>query len=608
MSGPRFRTTLGVGRGGGIGGRIAGSIFSLVFMAIGLAVTVLFAMALLKGVVAWTWDASECRVESAAVDDLLFSLPHEQAAVETTPYRLAVAYQWERDGRVFRGDHVGSPSQYSTRSAAEKALAKFPAGGTVRCYVDPDDPTQASLRRGRLWMLLLLGFPLIFVAFGVFGLVASWRGGRSDGAAAGSPAVPRSLRSRAGGRGCAVAAFGLFALFGAGFLLPFAIPAKRLVASGGWERVPADILWSGVGVHSGDDNDTYSVDVLYEYEHGGRHHRSNRYGLSGGSSSGRAGKEEAVARLPAGARVDAWVDPREPSSAVLDRSLGWFMWFSLLPLVFLAIGVGGMAFTLRAGKGGAVTPLAWLPKEGRDAAAPPAPALDGGTAWSDGMARVGLAQLPEGPITIAMSKSRWGGFLGLLFFTLVWNGIVGTAIWAIAREGKLGHDGCATAFVAVFAFFGALMLISLPGKFLSLFNPRPTLTLSAPPAPGVPVAVAWRFEGAASRLARVTILFEGREEATYRRGTDTVTDRREFARLVLLDTRDAAQIAGGETLLALPADTMHSFQSSHNKVVWSLKLHGEIARWPDIDDDAVVTVYPTSLLPGAPRTPSRGGP
>jgi len=603
---PKFRTTLKVGRDGGIGGRIAGTIFSLVFMAIGLAVTVLFAMALLKGVVAWTWDASECRVESAAVDDLLFSLPHAEAAVEKTPYRLAVAYQWERDGRVFRGDHVGSPSQYSTLGKAEKALAKFPAGRTVRCYVDPDDPTQASLRRGRLWMLLLLGFPLIFVAFGVAGLVASWKGARGGAATPGAPAAPRSLRGTTGGRGCAVVAFGLFALFGAGFLLPFAFPATRLVASRGWERVPADVLWSGVGVHSGDDNDTYSVDVLYEYEHGGRRHRSNRYSFSTGSSSGRGGKEEVVARLPRGARVDAWVDPGEPSSAVLERTVGWFLWFALLPLVFLAIGVGGMAFTLRSGRSRSA-PLAWLPKEGRDASAgEPMPAGD--VSWPEGAARVGLPQVPLGPTVIAMSKSRWGGFLALFFFSLVWNGIVGVAIWAIVREGKFGQDGCATAFVCVFAFVGALLLISLPGKFLSLFNPRPTLTLSAPPAPGVPVALSWRFDGATSRLSRVTILLEGREEATYRRGTDTVTDRREFARLVLLDTTDASQIAGGETLLALPAETMHSFESAHNKVVWSLKLHGEIARWPDIDDDTVVTVYPAALLPGASRTVSRGGP
>ena len=123
--------------------------------------------------------------------------------------------------------------------------------------------------------------------------------------------------------------------------------------------------------------------------------------------------------------------------------------------------------------------------------------------------------------------------------------------------------------------------------------------LASPPAPGVPVALSWRFHGAAGRVQRLTLHLEGREEATYRRGTDTTTDKRVFARHLLLDTTDSTQIAAGETLLALPADTMHSFAAARNKVVWSLKLHGDVPRYPDIDDEVAIVVYPTALAAGA---------
>jgi uncharacterized protein DUF3592 len=581
-----------------VGGRIAASLFFLVFAGMGLVVTGFFFVGMKNGMVSWGWKPAECRVLTSQVDDLLFSLPAEKAAVESSPYQLAVTFQWERDGRTYTGSHVGGKSQFGTRSRAEAAQARYPPGATVGCYVDPRDATEASLRRPRLWPLLLLGFPLIFVAVGVAGIVATWRGGwrrKRPGVDA-----PRSQKSTKGGSGCAVAGFGLFALFGGAFLLFFAFPIARKLGSSGWQVVPATIVWSGVGVHSGDDGATYSVDVLYEYEHGGRRWRANRYRFMSGSSSGQEGKQEVVARLPAGARVDVWVDPDDPSAAVLDRALGGLMWFALLPLVFVAVGVGGMAMTIRSAVRQRRGPD-WLPSAGKigEPAATIALSRVGSTAPRPARAGAGAmgkdaAEVPSGPILLQPAKSRVGAFVGLLIFTLIWDGIVGVALWATLREGKFGHDGCVTAFLGVFALVGVLLLLALPRAFLALFNPRAELQLSLPPAPGVPVALSWRFLGRAARLQRLTIKLEGREEATYRRGTDTTTVKRTFARFVLLDTTDAAQIAAGETLLALPADTMHTFEAPRNKVVWSLKLHGDIPNWPDVDDEVALVVYPVA--------------
>jgi hypothetical protein len=564
-----------------VGGRIGATIFFLFFAGMGLVVTGFFFVGMKEGLVKWGRKPAQCRVLTAQVEELLFSLPAEKAAVESDPYQLAVTYQWERDGRTFTGSDVGGKSQFKTRGAAEKALVSYTPGATVSCYVDPVDSTQASLRRPRLWALLFLLFPLIFVAVGVGGIIGTWRGGwrrKSTGVDA-----PRSQKSTKSGRGCAIAGFGLFVLFGAGFLLFFAVPIARKLGSGNWEAVPAKVVWSGVGVHSGDDSDTYSVDVLYEYEHGGRRWRANRYRFMGGSSSGRDGKEEVVARMPAGARVEAWVDPDDPSSAVLDRALGGMVWFGLLPLVFVLIGVGGMVMALRSGFGSGATR--------------PTPVRQG--AASAGARAGGAKAEPEsGPILLQPAKSRVGAFVAMLIFTLIWDGIVGVALWATMRDGKLGHEGCLTAFLGVFTLVGLLLLISLPKQFLALFNPRAELQLSSPPAPGVPVALSWRFLGRASRLQRMTIKLEGREEATYRRGTDTTTVKRVFARHLLLDTTDATQIAQGETLLALPADTMHTFEAPRNKVLWTLKLHGDIPNWPDIDDEVALTVYPRALAAG----------
>jgi hypothetical protein len=37
---------------------------------------------------------------------------------------------------------------------------------------------------------------------------------------------------------------------------------------------------------------------------------------------------------------------------------------------------------------------------------------------------------------------------------------------------------------------------------------------------------------------------------------------------------------------------MHSFSTQHNKIVWSIRVKGEIARWPDLNEEFALTVLP----------------
>ena len=59
-----------------------------------------------------------------------------------------------------------------------------------------------------------------------------------------------------------------------------------------------------------------------------------------------------MARYPPGARVPCWVDPAHPEEAVLDRDLSAMWLFGLFPLVFIAVGGGGMVWAIRAGRRG----------------------------------------------------------------------------------------------------------------------------------------------------------------------------------------------------------------------------------------------------------------
>jgi hypothetical protein len=133
-------------------------------------------------------------------------------------------------------------------------------------------------------------------------------------------------------------------------------------------------------------------------------------------------------------------------------------------------------------------------------------------------------------------------------------------------------------------------------QFMALFNPRPRLTVSRGVLmPGDSIDVGWELTGRADRLRRFQISLEGREEATYRRGTNTRTDKEVFTRIQLTDTTDPFAMQSGSAKLKLPPDAMHSFKAANNKIMWVLKVSGDIPRWPDINDEFPITVAPAPL-------------
>ena len=130
-------------------------------------------------------------------------------------------------------------------------------------------------------------------------------------------------------------------------------------------------------------------------------------------------------------------------------------------------------------------------------------------------------------------------------------------------------------------------------QFLALFNPRPTLQAARGAVPlGGELEVRYSFTRNTSRITKLQITLRGEEVATYRRGTDTKTDRHTFFEEVLLETTDPGRMRTGTVTIRVPGDLMHSFDASNNKIVWTLKLHGDIPRWPDVALDFPITVLP----------------
>ena len=383
------------------------------------------------------------------------------------------------------------------------------------------------------------------------------------------------------GRGFLIVFFLFFIVIGGLILvLAFLRPAMKVLAARNWLAVPCKILASAVDRHDSDDGATYSVEILYEYQVNGRAYRSNRYSFMGGSSSGYEGKRRIVRRYPPGHEVACYVDPDDPFEAVLMRGFTPGMLFGLIPLVFVLVGATGLRYQLRERPRKAEAPALpeWMPKRPGDVSA--------------------LGQksrtLADGAVELQVGRSRLYKFVGMLLLAAFWNGLVSIFATMAVKSWLAGRpEYCLSIFIVPFVLIGIAILGGAVYCLMGLFNPKPRLRLNGVAVPlGEPLEIAWVVEGAVHRIERLRIALEGREEATYTRGTDTVTDKETFARLEIADVRDRAAIRAGKASVVLPADTMHSFAAEHNKIIWTLKVEGAVARWPDIKDEFAFTILP----------------
>jgi hypothetical protein len=587
MSGVRWKIRWGRGRarGGGepgsagrVAGRLVATLFFGFFFGLGIVFVGLIAREAWRAAEPFGWAERRCEIVRSEV----------VRAGGEEPYRPAVGFRTVDAGETISGSRI-QRREITTGSHGDAAqrLAPYPAGAIVACYVSPTG--EAVLERGPLWIGLWVLLPLVFVAIGGVGLVATWRPEKKDRFGRTVPEAfgDRAARARPGR--VLVALGGVFAVLGGTLFWFFGVlPLARVHDARRWDRHTCTVEHSSVVSHRSDEGTTYSVDILYRWDRGRGSERSSRYSFFGGSSSGRAGKAEIVRAHPEGADVPCWVHPERSNEAVLERGLTPHAFWAAIPLGFLVAGgamvVGGRRRAARRSRMRSQAYAGAFPFPPED------PILD---------------VLPEfeirpGPLPLATQSSRWGRVLGITFAAVFWNGIVGVFASQAWEDWNRGQpDRLLMLFLVPFVLVGVALFGGIFHALLALANPRPKLIVSSrTPRLGEALELQWRFTGRTDRLDRVRIALKGKEQATYRVGTDTRTATEDFFDRVLVDAPAPACSAGGHARVTVPEGSMHSFQSGHNKILWELELRGEIRRWPDVSE-----TYPLVVLPRASDAP-----
>lgn len=396
--------------------------------------------------------------------------------------------------------------------------------------------------------------------------------------AASSPLAPTKPQ-RAVGLGCAVLFGGFFALVGlAAFWFVTARPLLRSAASAAWVEAPGVILSSELESKSDSDGTTYRVAIRYRYEWGGREFESDRYNFSTGYPNiGVGGMRDIVREHYVGRGVICRVDPDDPASSVIDRSVPAATWFGALTLFFPVFGFGFIWMAWRGSRKGTSAP---------------------GVAGGPGAA-VSPGVPAAGEVVLKPVVGRIGAFLGLTFVALFWNGIVSVFVVQAAKEFGRGFLGWfLPLFLVPFVLIGLLLLVLTVQAFSRLFAPPVELRLDPSLLRvGARVPIRWRLGGRGVR--KLTLRLVCREEATYRQGTTTSTDKSDCHRATVYESTDRLALAESRAELEFPAAAAPTFASANNKLVWELVFDGEIPWRADVDDRFVLPV----LAPAAPPAP-----
>jgi len=542
----------------GITGKICMTFFLLIFFLAGLFGIVFIGHESFNIIRSYTWIKTEFTSLSSDIKE------------DEEGYSLIINYKYDFQGQSYKGEY--KESSIKDYSKVKNMSDTYKTGSNGICSVNPSYPSVSILKHKSLCFLPVIFIPLIFIFISSLAIYGLWAG--EKGNIDSETVKPQAISKKAStpyGKIAGTFFFGIFFIAGifAAYYLTYK-PLVKLIDAQSWIETPCRIISSRILTHDGDESTTYSADILYVYKVNGIEYTSNRYRFFSSSGSYR-GAERLKDKYPPGRETVCYVNPLNPVESTIKRDFTKGMVFYLMPVIFILVGAGGVYGCLK--------------KE----------FLSPGPFSECKYTGHILEEIKlQRHMKLKSQTPPFARFAGLLIVSLIWNGAISIPVMDAINSFKRG-SGEAFCFLGIipFVLIGLFLAGSTVYYFLTLFNPRPELVLSCHPlSPGRTADLSWTITMNAGAIKKYRIYIEGREEVEY----DDSKDKHTFFTMNIIETENLYEIEKGKVTFTFPEDTVHSFKSEHNKIVWSLHVSGEIKYWPDINEEFELTVLPENMM------------
>lgn len=324
--------------------------------------------------------------------------------------------------------------------------------------------------------------------------------------------------------------------------------------------------------------------------------------VTGRFSHDESAMQATLDQFSAGKPYPCWYDPHDPQIVCLNRGNAWSPWLvPLLPLSFIVVGGGALMYLIfdwgKSVERRAALAARGLPLDMFDSGAP--------DDKYDHPQIPRLEHITDSPGTTLLYRlpidARGDWALGGLLGGVALMNLVAAAFLLLAiRKIWLGQPDWIQLGVTVpWLGVGIWAAVQVAKRILGTTGVGPTLIeLSAHP-----LALGQRYDAllvqnGRLKFDRLRLLLVCQERGAYTQGTNLRTDQRRVYEQVLYEA-DSVEVRQGQPFemhceLTLPALGMHSFQSEHNEVNWSLLVVGRPSGWPAFERQFPIVVYPAS--------------
>ncbi|MFQ3231144.1 DUF3592 domain-containing protein [Reinekea sp.] len=347
-----------------------------------------------------------------------------------------------------------------------------------------------------------------------------------------------------------------FLLVGLGFLLMSVIPTLYLgVSAANWTQVPATLLTASLDISTGDST-TYQARASYQYEFQGYTYSANRVGINGGYDNIGSWQSRVAAELKrhksANGTTIAFVNPKNPESALLYPDIRWSLIGFKMIFVIIFGGAGGLLFV-----GSMIEKPSALKR----------------------LKRNGKRVHQEAQSDHIYSSARTTVWV-LVGITLVVNLMSAPVIFALGDELRNGNKLILLALIFPIVGFGLLLTTVREGYRLKKLGRSPLVLAPFPPAIGGYLGATVRINTEYDSHQRFKVSLSCIHRYT-RRSSDGKSTTVEQTRWHEEGIAYLERAKNNKTLLRfnfnIPEGLPESTEGSH-RYIWRVAVEGEISR------------------------------